>query len=187
MPLSTGAEWPALRPNFTAAAEDMTAKFEWIQGHRLPMQDGDLTASAFDIGSAAYPWANGYIDRGYLGGTDLELSTGSIEGPMTVRAWAKINHAAGTATAYASFNVATVSAYLGGNGIVLVQLVPGMDTSTAFQNPVGAAIAINGGMTMCRYNGYDGNGIYEFHILQKGATLFPTFTASDFMVMILGD
>lgn len=101
MPLSTGATWPALRTNFTAAAEDMTSKFEWLEGHRYPMAYGSLTTAAFDIGSTDYKWASGHFVE--CNSPAMKFTT--IDDGKLIRAWANVDVSGGTLTVAQSFNL----------------------------------------------------------------------------------
>lgn len=105
MPLSTGATWPALRENFTAAAEDMTSKFEWVEGDRLPMSGGVLTTTVFNIGSSSYNWNTAYFN---------ELNSPSqvffnVNDGLALRAWGRFSVSGGTVTALESNGVSSIT------------------------------------------------------------------------------
>lgn len=105
MPLSTGALWPTLRPLGTAAAADMTSKFEWLEGNILPQSGGALTASAYDIGSASYKWANGHF-------TNIDLATATFTAAMVgkkLKAWGSFNVTGATLTTLESYKVSSIS------------------------------------------------------------------------------
>jgi len=114
MPLSTGAAWPALA-NRTASAADLTAKFEWLEGDRLPMSNGILTTSVFDIGASAKSFSKAFFSNGLIidGNTITSSSTRSF------KAWAAIwdfyNLGSYVATIVESFNFSALFRYSEGD------------------------------------------------------------------------
>lgn len=102
MPLSTGATWPALA-NRTASAADVNAKLEWLEGHRLPMDNGALTNGAFDIGTSNYKWNNIHLKE--LNCTNIHFN--SVDSGIHIRAWGNVNVSGGTLTSLQSFNISS--------------------------------------------------------------------------------
>lgn len=100
MPLTTTATWPSL-VNRTASAADVNNKFAWLEGDRLPMNNGILTTDVYDIGSDDTPWRNGVFSSVVIGGqtTSVSLRFGKIS------AWGKITVSGGTVTADGTYGV----------------------------------------------------------------------------------
>lgn len=53
-----GTTWPSLVASTTAFAADVEAKFDWIEGHLVPMLAGSLTDAAYDLGTTTARWNN---------------------------------------------------------------------------------------------------------------------------------
>lgn len=128
MPLSTGATWPALKANFTAAAADMTAKFEWIEGHRYPMIGGELTSSVYDFGTSSYKWNRAY----FITTNAPHVYIGNINNGETVRAWANVNVSSGTLTVADSFNVSSFTYNSAFPGLYAIAVTYASLSSTAY-------------------------------------------------------
>lgn len=131
MPLTTTATWPTLTEGKKAKASEVEAKFDWLEGAQLPMNAGNFTTGAYDIGSATYQWRSGYFNNVVIGGITSGASL--VQG---MRAWLSIHGTAGTYTVSASYNISSVSSP--GAGEYTINFTTGFLTSTAI------AIGANG-------------------------------------------
>lgn len=55
-----GSSWPDLIAGRTAKASDVEAKFDWLEGHIVPMTGGNQTDSVYYLGTAGARWAGVY-------------------------------------------------------------------------------------------------------------------------------
>ena len=109
MPLTTTATWPTLT-NRTASAADVNSKFNWLEGHRYPMNGGALTTGAFDIGSSAYKWKTAHFNSNVIVDS-VTVTSDTIGGK--IGAWGKMSVSGNTLTADGSFNVASIISITG--------------------------------------------------------------------------
>lgn len=72
-----GSSWPTLNAGAKAKASDVEAKFDWIEGSIVPMNGGNQTNNALDLGTSSNKWRTGYF------GTSVIISTTNITGTTT--------------------------------------------------------------------------------------------------------
>lgn len=56
-----GTTWPSLVAGTKAKASDVENKFDWIEGSIVPMNAGDKTNAAYDLGESSYRWKDLYM------------------------------------------------------------------------------------------------------------------------------
>lgn len=143
MPLSTGATWPTLA-NRTASAADLTAKFEWAEGTRLPMANGVLANNTYDLGETASVWKAGYFNNIVMSGTTF-TSVDTCAG--RVRAYANVSDNGSTLTANGSWGIDSVLS--GGFPGVYTLVLTQYDTGSAYIYKGEIATAINSVTVKC--------------------------------------
>jgi len=69
-----GTSWPTLAAGRKAKASEVELKFDWIEGHLVPMTGGNMTTSVYDLGTSTAQWRNAWIsDFCYVGNTDVKF------------------------------------------------------------------------------------------------------------------
>lgn len=74
-----GTLWPSLTAGQKARAADVEAKFDWIEGHIVPMQGGNLTTGVYDLGTTTAHWRNLHLSGSIInsGATALAIQPDS--------------------------------------------------------------------------------------------------------------
>lgn len=75
-----GLTWPSLVAGARAKASEVEAKFDWFEGHLVPMLNGARVSDTYDIGEPSTRWRNMYLSGG------LFLADGSPTSPSIANA-----------------------------------------------------------------------------------------------------
>lgn len=65
-----GTSWPSLVAGKKAKSSEVELKFDWIEGNLVPMNAGEQTNNAYDLGTSAYRWKTVYAMDLNLGGSN---------------------------------------------------------------------------------------------------------------------
>jgi hypothetical protein len=179
MPLSTGALWPTLRPLGTASAEDMTSKFEWLEGNIYPQTGGIMTTGSHKIGNTSYLWKNGYFNNVSVG--DGVLNASNTTGDF-IKMFANVTHTYNTITTNDSYNVSAITLDL-----VTAQTTKifAIDTMTSFE---GCAVGsyIGAGNLFVRFViGWDGTTGTAYYVQKQITEKLGNYTTGSFSVMVM--
>jgi hypothetical protein len=58
-----GTSWPTLAAGRKAKASEVELRFDWIEGDIVPMNAGNQTDAAYDLGTTAYRWRDIWVSR----------------------------------------------------------------------------------------------------------------------------
>lgn len=90
----SGSTWPALNAGAKARASDVEAKFDWIEGNMVPMNGGNTTDGAYDLGTSAARWRDIYLSSNIRTNSMTVFASGAAA--MTFNTNATVKLATGT-------------------------------------------------------------------------------------------
>lgn len=177
MPDTTTAQWPTLTDGKKAKATEVEEKFSWLEGDQMPMVNGVKTTGAYDIGSFAYRWNNGYFNSVITGNIVTSATSTSEDLRVLTQAWGQFIGSAGTLPSSGIYNISSVSKLTTGVYRVNWDTAFSTNSYSIFVVPIAlsAYMATTGNITLSSAD--------VFFFNAAGAATDPTF----FDVMALGE
>lgn len=182
-----GSSWPALVAGAKARASDVESKFDWIEGNIVPMTGGSQTDAAYDLGTSAARWRNGYfsarVNTPAIGLSDTSFISFDATGTITANKPMKM-------TSGVAIDEFSIDGTLAGNSDLAVPTEKAVKTyvdSSPFSG-VGTTSTLDigiqvgsGGQTITALSVTSDGGRY---VLDFGARFAVTSTAADFAMLI---
>lgn len=79
-----GTTWPVLVAGQKARASDVEAKFDWLEGHIVPMTGGNTTTGVYNLGTTTAKWKDLYLSNKVVADGGLVVGTITSTEPLDI-------------------------------------------------------------------------------------------------------